>query len=240
MNDLDFDAGTITIREKKRDRSREMKFRTVPMADVLGRVLRAWLDENHPGGPFTLCGQGGSPFTRQMMTKAFRSAVKGSRWQVVQGYHVLRHSFASNCAMKGVDQRDIDSWMGHQTEAMRRRYRHLFESQQDDEEPGTTEVAGFDRLTRPERLALLAQVAKGLHDTGEPCADLTTLSEAAVAAIFAQVRYLVSVEIDGQRSGFGAFSRDRAGRPRERVLAAVRQVGPVRKADLPKASSTDY
>ncbi len=130
VDDLDFEGGMITIREKKRERSREMTFRTVPIADVLRRVLRAWLDENHPGGPFTLCGEGGSPFTRQMMTKAFRSAVKGSRWQVIQGYHVLRHSFASNCALKGVDQRVIDSWMGHQTEAMRRRYRHLFPEQE--------------------------------------------------------------------------------------------------------------
>ena len=110
----------ITIREKKRDRSREMTFRTVPMADVLRGVLRVWLDENHSGGPYTLCGRGERPFTRQMISKAFRSAVKESPWQVVQGYHVLRHSFASNCALKGVDQRVIDSWMGHQTEAMRR------------------------------------------------------------------------------------------------------------------------
>jgi integrase len=65
-----------------------------------------------------------------MMTKAFRSAVKGSCWQVVQGYHMLRRSFASNCALKGVDQRVIDSWMGHQTEPMRRRYRHLFREQE--------------------------------------------------------------------------------------------------------------
>ncbi len=130
VDDLDFEAGTITIREKKRDRSREMTFRTVPMADVLRRVLRDWLDENHLGGPYTLFGQGGRPFTRQMMTKAFRSAVKDTSWQLVQGYHVLRHSFASNCALKGVNQRVIDSWMGHQTEAMRRRYRHLFPEQE--------------------------------------------------------------------------------------------------------------
>jgi integrase len=130
VDDLDFEAGMIAIREKKRDRSREMTFRTMPMASVLRRVLRTWLDENHPGGPYTLCGQGGRPFTRQMMTKAFRSAVKESPWQVVPGYHVLRHSFASNCALKGVDQRVIDSWMGHQTEAMRRRYRHLFPEQE--------------------------------------------------------------------------------------------------------------
>jgi integrase len=130
VGDLDFDSGMITVREKKRDRSCEMTFRTVPMAEALKGVLRAWLGENHPGGPFTLCGHGGRPYTRQMMTKAFRSAAKDSPWQVVQGYHVLRHSFASNCALKGVDQRVIDSWMGHQTEAMRRRYRHLFPEQE--------------------------------------------------------------------------------------------------------------
>jgi hypothetical protein len=83
-------------------------------------------------------------------------------------------------------------------------------------------------------------IGEGLHDGNEPRADLTAFNEAAVAAVFAQERYLVSVEIDSLRSGFRAFSRYRAGRPRDRVLAAIRQVEPVRKADLPKASSTDY
>src|SRR3712207_8603670 len=44
------------------------------------------------------------------------------------GYHVLRHSFVSNCAAAGVDQRLIDAWVGHTTEEMRRRYRHLIPS----------------------------------------------------------------------------------------------------------------
>lgn len=130
VDDLDFESGTVTIREKKRDRSREMTFRTVPMADGLRGALRAWLEGHHPGGLYTICGEGGLPLSRQMLTKAFRAAVKESSWQDVQGYHVLRHSFASNCALKGVDQRITDAWMGHQTEAMRRRYRHLFPDQQ--------------------------------------------------------------------------------------------------------------
>src|SRR5206468_5361028 len=82
VDDLDFEAGTITIREKKRDRSREMTFRTVPMADGLKTVLLAWLKEHHPGGAYTLAGRGGKPFARQMLTKAFRSAVKDSSWQM--------------------------------------------------------------------------------------------------------------------------------------------------------------
>ena len=41
------------------------------------------------------------------------------------GFH-SRHSFASNLAARGVDQRIIDEWRGHQTEATAKRYRHLF------------------------------------------------------------------------------------------------------------------
>jgi integrase len=42
------------------------------------------------------------------------------------GYHTYRHSFASNLAAAGVDHRIIDEFMGHTTESMRKRYRHLF------------------------------------------------------------------------------------------------------------------
>jgi integrase len=51
-------------------------------------------------------------------------------WSVVRGWHVLRHSFASNCAASGIDQRLIDEWLGHTTEEMRRRYRHLIPSRE--------------------------------------------------------------------------------------------------------------
>ena len=50
VDDPDFEAGTVTIREKKRDRTREMTFRTVPMADGLRNVLQEWLKEHRPGG----------------------------------------------------------------------------------------------------------------------------------------------------------------------------------------------
>ena len=40
----------------------------------------------------------------------------------------VRRSFITNCAVKGVDQRIIDGFVGHTTEDMRRRYTHLFPS----------------------------------------------------------------------------------------------------------------
>jgi integrase len=60
----------------------------------------------------------------------FGRCLEGNRWAVLRGWHVLRHSFASNCAAAGIDQRIIDEWMGHQTEEMVRRYRHMFPDQQ--------------------------------------------------------------------------------------------------------------
>jgi hypothetical protein len=65
------------------------------------------------------------------------------------------------------------------------------EMTEDDEDPGTTGVEVFDNLRKVERLPLLAQVARGLHDVCEACPDLTGLSEGTIAAVFAQLRYLV-------------------------------------------------
>ena len=43
-------------------------------------------------------------------------------WGVLRGWHCLRHSFISNCAAQGIDQRMLDQWVGHTTEEMRRRW----------------------------------------------------------------------------------------------------------------------
>jgi integrase len=50
---------------------------------------------------------------------------QSERWSVVRGLHVFRHSLISCLAAAGVDQRIIDDIVGHTTEEMRRRYRHL-------------------------------------------------------------------------------------------------------------------
>jgi len=39
-------------------------------------------------------------------------AVHRSKWSVIPGWHCLRHSFISNCAARGVDQRLIDHASG--------------------------------------------------------------------------------------------------------------------------------
>jgi integrase len=166
VSDLDFEAMTVLIREKKRSRQQRTT-RRVPLTPFLAGVLRQWLLE-HPGGPFRFShaaevfrskkrgrttGHRGmktrqtslrgrlagvrqrhrpalGPLTRDEVHDHFQRTLAGSRWAVVPGLHCFRHSFISICAGRGVDQRLIDEWVGHQTDEQRRRYRHLLPSTQ--------------------------------------------------------------------------------------------------------------
>ena len=61
--------------------------------------------------------------------RPLRRTIAGSKWKVLKGWHVLRHSFCSNCARRGVPDTIIDVWMGHRgDEDIKKRYRHLFPS----------------------------------------------------------------------------------------------------------------
>lgn len=117
--DVDLAAGVVTVREKKRVRGR-LTTRRVPLSGSLAAALGEWLP-----GKTHLFGPGQRPLSVQGAQKAFGRVLKDSRWSVLKGWHVLRHSFISSLASRGIDQRLIDEWVGHQTEAMRRRYRHL-------------------------------------------------------------------------------------------------------------------
>jgi integrase len=171
VEDLDFAAGEVVLREKKRDRSKKETFRRVPMSPLLRQVMQEWLRDGHPGGSYTFChGEivprstkrslttghqnpkgratslkarmatvrermerpGHEPLTPGEANHHFQQTLAGSKWEVLKGFHVFRHSFASNLARAGIDQREIDGLLGHQTEEMRRRYRHLFPEQREN------------------------------------------------------------------------------------------------------------
>jgi integrase len=139
VDDFDFGARTILIREKKRSHLKSLTYRRIPMTDLLAETMSDWLPD-HPGGQHAICqelrtrrgakGQSAVPLTRSEAHDHFKRTLKGSKWEKIKGFHVFRHSFASNLAAAGVDQRIIDEWMGHQTEEMRRRYRHLLPEQE--------------------------------------------------------------------------------------------------------------
>lgn len=158
--DVDFAAGIVTVKEKKRAHDRRTT-RRVPLSDTLTGILKDWL-ASHPGGTFLFAqseeverskkrsrttghlwkdrpGQmklrlagvrererpGILPITEEECHHHFKQTLKGGEWEVVN-LHGLRHSFISAMASKGVDQRIIDEFVGHQSEEQRRRYRHLY------------------------------------------------------------------------------------------------------------------
>ena len=78
--------------------------------------------------------------TRNEAHDHLKRTLAGSKWDVViKGYHVLRHSFISACASKGVDQRLVQEWAGHMNEATSKRYRHLYPSTQQEAIKGVFE-----------------------------------------------------------------------------------------------------
>jgi integrase len=132
IEDIDFRTRTVVLREKKKSRTKAMTYRRVDMSPLLHRTLQNWI-KHHPGGQHTFCQPAGlrraAPLTVWQAQHHLQQTMQNSPWHFVKGFHVFRHSFASNLAAAGVDQRIIDEFMGHQTEEMRRRYRHLFPAQ---------------------------------------------------------------------------------------------------------------
>lgn len=134
ISDFDFQAKSVLIREKKRVKGRRTT-RRVPLSGFLARVMREWFDA-HPGGVHAVCQPlkifrskktrvDYVPVTIDESNDHFARTIAGGKWEVIPGWHCFRHSFASNCAARGVDQRLINAWLGHQTEEMARRYSHL-------------------------------------------------------------------------------------------------------------------
>jgi integrase len=129
--DWDLAAGTVAIRQKKADTSRAFTLRHVPIRPELAAIMRACFDRR-PGGPYTICTDNRKSIGPRMATKYFTAALAGSKWAVVPGFHCWRHSLCSNMASRGIDQRIIDAIMGHSTEEMRRRYRHLLPQKKEE------------------------------------------------------------------------------------------------------------
>ena len=136
VGDFHLDEGYVLIREKKRRTDARLSYRDVALHPRLKEAMADWLKQ-HPGGRYTISVLPGmirskqkaevpQPLSESQAHDHFARTLDDSKWKVVRGFHVLRHSFASDLARKGVHQSIIDRWLGHQTEEMRRRYRHLF------------------------------------------------------------------------------------------------------------------
>jgi integrase len=136
IEDFDFATGQVKIRERKRRKDRASTFRFVLMHPRLREVMQDWFAA-HPGGMYTITAPlrmgGRSPHANfgelgpMEAHHHFKQPLKTSKWHVIRGFHVLRHSFGSNLARSGKVSRDvIGTWMGHSTDEMKEHYHHLF------------------------------------------------------------------------------------------------------------------
>ena len=107
-------AGEVA-RSKKRSRTTGHQGQKARAKSLRGRLATVRARER----------PGIAPLTKDEAHDHLRRTLAGSKWGVLRGFHVLRHSFISCLAAAGVDQRIIDEFVGHQTDEQRRRYRHL-------------------------------------------------------------------------------------------------------------------
>lgn len=139
VSDIDLVAHNVVIRERKRARSKRTT-RVIPLSQKLADVLETWLKEK-PASSFTFPEDHRVSRNRKESNEEgcvtpdeashhLKQTLMRGKWEPVSGWHVFRHSFISNCATQGIDQRFIDGWVGHQTDEQRRRYRHLFPDSQ--------------------------------------------------------------------------------------------------------------
>ena len=135
IDDFNFQANLVVVRERKRRKDRASTTRDIPMHTKLKDVMEAWFGK-HPGGQFTIAPplkmprrKAKSEFEMLSPEEAhhhFKQTLAGSKWETVRGFHVLRHSFGAICTRAGVPMNVIAKWMGHTTDEMMRLYQHLF------------------------------------------------------------------------------------------------------------------
>lgn len=131
--DLDLDEGYISARSRKQSRRKRETVRRIPLHAELKAELVAWREVRCRGQYVIGESDGSGPINNDRANRVFWQGMRKTPWCLDNGrdlfkvgFHTYRHSFASNLAAVGVDQRVIDEIMGYTTEAMRKRYRHLF------------------------------------------------------------------------------------------------------------------
>jgi integrase len=131
--DVEFEHDALVARSLKQSRQAVETSRRIDLHPELKKILLEWR-ECRQTGQYVVCDPGRLEMLSSRQTSGrFYFPLRGTKWCLSSrrdwfklGFHTYRHSFASNLASAGIDQRMIDEWMGHQTEAMRKRYRHLF------------------------------------------------------------------------------------------------------------------
>jgi len=124
---LDGRRPELILRSRKQSRSTRETSRRIGLVPRLRTILEALREEGDVGYLFP--GEmPGTSIAPAILSGRLERTLETTDFALVR-YHNLRHSFESNLARAGVDQREINELMGHTNAETARRYRHLFPDQ---------------------------------------------------------------------------------------------------------------
>jgi integrase len=131
--DVDLVHSFVTARSCKQSRTKREVSRQIDIHPELKQHLLEW-QQQRPAGQFVISvPKTWEPVGADLAKSLFWQPMRATDWCLNNkrnrfkiGFHTYRHSFASNLAAAGVVQPLIDAFMGHTTQEMRARYRHLF------------------------------------------------------------------------------------------------------------------
>jgi integrase len=123
--DVDLSAGRIIVRQSYVQGvfgiPKSGKPREIPMGDDVIEALRA---HRHKRGSLVFCDAAGNVLTAGLLERPLKRALKRAGLRAI-GWHVLRHTFASHLAMRGVPLKVIQELLGHSSIVTTMRYAHL-------------------------------------------------------------------------------------------------------------------
>ena len=115
--DLDLKRGIIHLEQTKSGERRQ-----IPINSIVGQTLVKI--NKHVESPYVFCYGNGKPLMPSTIRKSFLNATKKSGIMNFR-FHDLRHTFASQLVMSGVDLNTVRELLGHKSLDMTLRYSHL-------------------------------------------------------------------------------------------------------------------
>jgi len=116
--------GFIYLTENKSGKARQ-----IPINERLAGVLREVRRGNQLKSPYVFCDSQGKRFWE--VKRSFASACRRAGIDVFH-FHDLRHTFASQLVMNGVNLKAVQELLGHADIKMTMRYSHLFQAHLQD------------------------------------------------------------------------------------------------------------
>ena len=123
--DVDLKKGLLRVRQSVTrghvTEPKSGKGRDIPLSDD---ALAAFKAQRHLRGPLVFSARGWSDARKtECKHPLWRASKKAGLRRI--GWHVLRHTFASHLAMRGVPLKAVQELLGHATMEMTMRYAHL-------------------------------------------------------------------------------------------------------------------